>query len=423
MLHVRHKYWILRGREVAKKHIRKCVVCKRIEGLPFKFNVTPDLPEFRVSDDPPFTHTGIDFAGPLITTGVFNTERSEFKSYICLFTCASTRAVHLELVEALGVNEFIRCFRRFSARRGLPSTLISDNAKTFKAMSKEVKNLVLAKGLHTHLESRGIKLRFILDRSPWQGGMWERLIRSVKRCIVKIVGRAMLSFMELSTLLVEIESVINARPLTYIYDDVECVSFPLSPSHLMNGRNVLNEPSDNHFAIVSNHETLPRRAKYHRTLLTQFAQRWKKEYLLSIMDSYKGKQSMDKPVIEVGDIVVLRNDGTKRSFWKLGKIVKLFTGADGHTRGAKVEVSTGKEGKTFLNRPLQHLVPLEVNSKTLDKRSLLPVQSASTGASSDANGGASSDAARNHIVCDRPRRNAAIIGQMRSAMQCRHEFV
>ena len=123
--------------------------------------------------------------------------------------------------------------------------------------------MVSAKGLHAHLESQGIKWRFILDRSPWQGGMWERLIRSVKRCIIKIVGLAMLSFMELSTLLVEIASVINARPLTYLYDDVEGVSFPLSPSHLINGRNVLNEPSDNHSAIVSNYETLSRRAKYH----------------------------------------------------------------------------------------------------------------------------------------------------------------
>ena len=78
---------------------------------------------------------------------------------------------------------------------------------------------------------------------------------------------------------------------------------------------------------------------------------------------------MDKPIIEVGDIV--RNDGAKRAFCKLGTIVKLFTGADGHTRGAKVEVSTGKEDKTYLHRPLQHLVPLEVNSKTLDKRSSL----------------------------------------------------
>ena len=94
--HVRLRYWILRGREVAKKYIRKCVICKRFEGLPLQFNVTPDIPEFRVSDDPPFTHTGIDFAGPLITTGISNTEGTEFKSYVCLFTCASTCAVHLD---------------------------------------------------------------------------------------------------------------------------------------------------------------------------------------------------------------------------------------------------------------------------------------------------------------------------------------
>ena len=211
--HVRQKYLILRGREVAKKRIWKYVIFKRIEGLPVKFNVTPDLPEFRVSDDSPFTHTGIDFAGPLIATGVFNAERSEFKSYICLFTCASTRAVHLELVEALDVNEFIPCFHRSSARRGLPSILISDNVKTFKAMPWEVKILMSAKGINAQLESQGIQWRFILNQSPWQGGMWERLLHSVKRCIVKIVGRAMLSFMEISTLLVEIESVINAKPI------------------------------------------------------------------------------------------------------------------------------------------------------------------------------------------------------------------
>ena len=190
---------------------------------------------------PPFTLTGIEFAGPSITTGIGNTEGSEFKSYVCFFTCTSTHAVHLEFIEALGVTKFIQCFHRFTVRRGMPSTLISDNAKTFSAISKEVKKLVSAEGLHAQLESQGVKWRFILDRSPWQCGMWERLICSVKRCIIKVVRRALLRFVELCTLLVEIESVINARPLTHLYDDAEG-----APSHLINGCNILQEPSDNH---------------------------------------------------------------------------------------------------------------------------------------------------------------------------------
>ena len=200
--------------------------------------------------------------------------------------------------------------------------------------------------------------------------------------------------------------------LTYLYDKVEGVSLPFSLSHLINERNVLNVPSDNHFAIVSKYETFSRRAKCHQTLLTQFVQRWKREYILSIMESYKGKQSMEKPVIEVGDIVVLRNDDAKRAFWKLEKFVKLFTGADG-AQGAKVEDPTAKGGKTYLNRSLQHLVPY--GQRRLPARPYQRVQSARRGARSDASGEASSasnDAARNSIACNKPRRKAAIICQV-----------
>ena len=93
---------------------------------------------------------------------------------------------------------------------------------------------------------KGIKWQFITEHSPWEGGAWERLIRSVKRCIIKVVGKAMLTFSEMNTLLVEVESIINARPLTYVHDDCEGISYPLTPSHLINGRNMSNFPQDRH---------------------------------------------------------------------------------------------------------------------------------------------------------------------------------
>ena len=70
----RENYWVLRGRQAAKRLVRRCIVCKKYEGIPFKFNVTPDLPNIRVDDAPPFTHTDIDFAGPLLTTGWYSKE-------------------------------------------------------------------------------------------------------------------------------------------------------------------------------------------------------------------------------------------------------------------------------------------------------------------------------------------------------------
>ncbi len=263
---LREKYWILRGKEKTKNILRHCVLCKKIEGLSYKPVFSTNLPEFRVDDSPPFTHTGIDFAGPLI---VANNEN--VKCYVCLFTCAVTRAVHLELVESLDVKSFILAFRRFCARRGLPGTIISDNAKTFKSASKEIRKLVRSPKLHEHLTSQGVKWKFIIELAPWQGGMWERLIRSTKRCLVKFIGRSLLTQSELGIILVEIESVINSRPLTYVYDDSEGLSYPLTPSQLINGRNLQRLPSEGHYKIISTYESLSERARYHRKILTQFA--------------------------------------------------------------------------------------------------------------------------------------------------------
>ena len=144
--------------------------------------------------------------------------------YIALFTCASTRAIHLELLPSLSTEGFLQAFRRFSSRRGLPRILISDNAKTFKAASKELSKIKRSYEIHQHLANKGVSWRLIVEKAPWHGGFWERLIKSVKRCLKKSIGRAMLSFEELRTLLVEIESTLNNCPITYVYDDEEEVS-------------------------------------------------------------------------------------------------------------------------------------------------------------------------------------------------------
>ena len=134
---IRYRYWILQGREIVKKLIRKCVTCKRLEGVFYNPIPSQNLPHIRVEDGPPFSNTCIDFAGPLFVTNK-QSKLSE-KVYICLFTCMSTRAVHLELTERSEIMSFLHAFRRFTARRGLPRTIISDNAKTFKGAMKDVR--------------------------------------------------------------------------------------------------------------------------------------------------------------------------------------------------------------------------------------------------------------------------------------------
>ena len=354
---LRQKYWILRGRESVRRITKRCILCKKFEGLAYNSVFSKDLPSFRVDDSPPFCHVGIDFAGPLYISG----QTGNKKCYICLFTCTTTRAVHLELVESLEVESFIRCFRRFTARRGVPATVLSDNAKTFKAASKEIRKLLRSPRLTEHFSLQGVKWKWIVELSPWKGGIWERLIRSTKRCLVKVVGRSLLSYSELSTLLVEIEAVINSRPLTYVFDDSDGISYPLTPSQLINGRNLEMWPNERHLEIVSNYETLSKRGRFHRKLLTQFSCRWKNDYLLNLLEAYKPRDGNKEPIVEVGDIVLVRNEQDKRSFWKLAEIIELYKGEDHSIRAAKIRGAG--EDKRILNRSLKHLIPLEIRSE------------------------------------------------------------
>ena len=307
---VRQKYWIPRGRESVKRVLRRCVTCKKFEGKSFPTPRHPPLPPSRVSDDPPFTKTGIDFAGPLYTKSGESTQ----KVYICLFTCASTRAVHLKLVENLSVHSFLQAFRRFASRRGLPARLMSDNAKTFKSAEKEVKAIARSTEVQRYLATKGVTWNFIIEKAPWQGGFWERMIQSAKRCLRKSLGRTSLNFEELRTLLVEIEGTLNNRPLTYVYDDEEGISYPLTPSHLIYGRQVASTPSDRQFEIVSTNNSLTKRALYHKRLLNEFTKKWRKEYLLSIREASKNTfRGSAREQLAVGEVVILKNECTPRA--------------------------------------------------------------------------------------------------------------
>ena len=129
---IRLKYWIIRGRASVKKVLRKCVVCKRLEGGPYKMPLMAPLPNARVSEATPFSRTGLDYLGPLHTrdNGVVR------KIWICLFTCFVTRAIHLEIVSDMTTTAFLFCLRRFIATRGTPSEIVSDNAMQFKLADK-----------------------------------------------------------------------------------------------------------------------------------------------------------------------------------------------------------------------------------------------------------------------------------------------
>ncbi|XP_068743864.1 uncharacterized protein [Montipora capricornis] len=247
---IRERFWILRDREAVKQVIKKMCNLVEIDETSYKSQSSPGLPCERVSEDPPFTHVGLDFVCPLNVDSGNPDEEISTKVYLCLFTCASTRAVHLELCKSLNVQDFLLVFRRFISRRGLPATLTSDNARTLKSSSKEIRKINRSNELVRYLVNQKISWNFIMERAPWWGGFWERLVRSIKAPLKKVLGRSTLNFEELRTVLVEIEAVINARPITYMYDDADSISYPLTPSNLIYGRRVTPTPNCSHHEII-----------------------------------------------------------------------------------------------------------------------------------------------------------------------------
>ena len=155
------QYWILKGRQVVKGILRKCVVCKKLEGRSYDSPLLPDLPACRVSDDPPFAQTGLHFASPLYIRESTD-KTTNFKVYICLFMCASTRAIHLELTCGLNVDSFLLAFRKFVGQRGLPASLQSDNTKTFRSSSKEVQSICRSLEVFYYLVNKRISWKFIV---------------------------------------------------------------------------------------------------------------------------------------------------------------------------------------------------------------------------------------------------------------------
>ena len=232
---LRSRFWVPKGRQVVKKVLREYATCKKEQCKPFGAPPTAALPEFRVREAPPFSKVGIDFAGPLFV----KTKPGEMvKACVALFNCYVTRAVHLDLVTDLTATTFVRCQRKFAARRGTPSVITSDNAKTFKASAKLVKRLCNSNEVKEHLETNRIDWKFNLEKTPWWGGFYERFTGTAKRCLRMVLGNAKLNADELLTVLTEVEATMNSRPLTYDYDEVGAKM--LTPSHLIYGRRSLS---------------------------------------------------------------------------------------------------------------------------------------------------------------------------------------
>ncbi|CAB3995911.1 PREDICTED: uncharacterized protein LOC106817579 [Paramuricea clavata] len=397
---LRSKFWLVRGRNFVRKLLFNCVTCKKQDGRAYKALNSPPLPEFRVKEAPPFTYVGLDYVGPLY---VKSTNDLDEKAWICLITCCVSRAVHLEVVPNMTSQAFLRSFRRFTSRRSTPLLVVSDNAKTFKAASKELMTLMRDPQVKKYFLQQRMQWSFNLEKAPWWGGFFERLVGSLKRCLKKTIGKARLSYDELVTAVTEAESILNSRPLSYVSS--EDVEEPLTPAHLLSGRRILSlpdrhqeNPEDEDFQVDLSTNDLNKRVRYLNDIIEHFWRRWRNEYLVELRNAHKSpKKTVEKSSVEVGDIVLVHDENHPRSFWRIGRIKELVNStADGKSRGAVVQVMSKKGKVTTLRRPLQLLYPMEINCKLAKEEVQLEQE----------------NGAQESTESERPRRRAAIEGEL-----------
>ncbi|XP_069164574.1 uncharacterized protein [Procambarus clarkii] len=229
---IRQRFWLPQGRQTVKSLIKSCVICKRYDARVCPYPGSPPLPKERVVHLRPFETTGVDYTGALILTGT--SDKIPVKAYIYLFTCATTRRVHLEVTSDMSAEAFLQAFRRFAARRSCPKLMISHNGSNFVAGEACLQEIWKHPEVHSLLKQRQCYWKFIPPRAPWHGGFYERMVGTVKKCLRKTLHRQKINLTELQTLVVEIEARVNNRPLTYLTEDFSQRE-PLSPSHLILG--------------------------------------------------------------------------------------------------------------------------------------------------------------------------------------------
>ena len=238
----------------------------------------------------------------------------------------------------------------FSEEEG-PIFFISDNFKTF-----------ISKGLKHFLLNVDISWKYILEKSPWWGGFYERIIGIIKNCLKKVIWKSCLRYYEVETVLVEIEHTLNSRPLTYISEENYAES--ITPLHLLYGRDINRKNSDiNHFIELSETSDARKQLSNLQQIIGHINKRFYNEYILALLERHQYDRQSHPYLqnVSIGDIVLVKDVNLPRLRWKKGRITKLVKGNDSLVRRVSLDTIVSTTNKTLcVNHPLQHILPLEL---------------------------------------------------------------
>ena len=342
---IRRTYWILRGRQAVKKHQHSCTECRKWRSKPVIPQMA-DLPAARLRiNQPPYWSTGVDCFGPY----TIKIGRRHEKRWGVIFKCLTTRCVHLDLLCSMDTDSFLLALRRFIARRGKPYEILCDRGTNFRGGDRELQEAfaALEPALKDRLAEQSISFRFNPPLAPHFGGVWEREIKSVKASLQVVLKDQVLPEEVLMTVLIEVEGILNSKPLGYATSDIADPD-PITPNLLLMGRRDASLPQ----AVYHNSDLLGRRRwKHSQVLADHFWVQFTKNYLPNLQ--HRRKWSSSTVDLTQDQVVMIIDPQLPRAMWPVGRITKVIPSDDGRIRTAEVDI----KGSTY-TRPVAKLIPL-----------------------------------------------------------------
>jgi len=345
---LQRQYWILRARSTVRHVIFQCITCYH-QKAKVAGQLMGSLPQARVEQTRPFLSCGVDYAGPIAVKSKTGRGRHVItKGYVVIFVCFAVKAIHIELASDLSTECFLAAFRRFVARRGKPANVYSDCGTNFVGANKELETIFKAIAEKSAIDQ--IQWHFNPPSAPHFGGLWEAGVKSMKYHLRRVIGQIVLTYEELLTVLTQIESCLNSRPLSALPNTINEWSV-LTPGHFLIGEPLTAVPDQDLTNVPSNRLN---RWKLLQQMQQHFWTRWSSEYLSRLQQ--RPKWTVTNSNLSVGDLVLVKDDQTKSMNWPLARIEEVHPGKDNLVRVVTVRMNSG-----LFKRPIAKVCKLPCN--------------------------------------------------------------
>ena len=329
--------WIVRGKDLAKKVCKLCMICKKLRRN-FEYQQMAELRHESSSICPPWTHVALDYAGPVVIRGEVN-QRSRGKSWILVYICRSTKAVCLLATTSYDTSSFLMKHEEFTARKGIPSSIVSDRG------TQLVKSgIVLAtketpatwKWDEVVRNNSASSWECVPIGSPHRNGLAESTVKLMKRSLMlALAPGTVLSYGELVTVLAKISSVINSRPLglrsTSAGSQQEDFLMPITPNQLLLGRTEIDSPP---IEYSENDGTFAARLAYVSEVYGTWWNNWIKQVLPTLMPIRRWKKESRN--LQSGDVVMMGYIGNLKDDYRLAKVEEVYPDDKGLVRSVLV---------------------------------------------------------------------------------------